>query len=193
MPPTPRACFSQANKLCFRATPSQSTWLAAHLPATGLSVTRLMRDALDRYIAAHAPSPHPHPTRQERHPTMTTAAPADDRPANVYSYLDLSTGHLPHPVFEGLKGIRGVIADEYGYGTWLYVPQDIDEWLHEHDYVSSQDAKQLRDTADDDPDSWPESQPELEAILRHARQLGCGWVRLDQDGASDPALPTREW
>jgi hypothetical protein len=124
---------------------------------------------------------------------VTPAAPADDRPANVYAYLDLSTGHLPQAVFGGLKGIRGVIANEYQYGTWLYVHQNIDEWLHDHAYLNAEDAKQLRDTADDEPDTLPEAQPELEAILRRARQLGCGWVRLDQDGASDPTLPTWEW
>ena len=57
-PATPPAVgFSQANKLCFRATPAQSPWLAEHLTATGLSITQVMREALDLYIAAHQSPP----------------------------------------------------------------------------------------------------------------------------------------
>lgn len=55
--PRPAVGFSQANKLCFRATPAQSPWLAAHMAATGLSISHLLRDAVDLYIAAHQAPP----------------------------------------------------------------------------------------------------------------------------------------
>ena len=52
--------FSQANKLCFRATPEQSAWLAAHMAETGLSISRVLRDAIALYIANHQPPQPPH-------------------------------------------------------------------------------------------------------------------------------------
>ena len=58
--------FSQANKLCFRATPAQSPWLAAHIAATGVSITHVLREALDLYIAAH-PTAAAHVCRSDRH------------------------------------------------------------------------------------------------------------------------------
>jgi hypothetical protein len=54
-PATAAVEFSQANKLCFRATPAQSPWLAEHMAATGLSISHILRAALDLYIAAHQP------------------------------------------------------------------------------------------------------------------------------------------
>lgn len=67
MPPTdqppdagtsrPTVGFSQANKLCFRATPAQSPWLAAHIAATGLSISHVLREAVDLYMAAHQSQP----------------------------------------------------------------------------------------------------------------------------------------
>lgn len=55
--PRPAVGFSQANKLCFRATPAQSHWLAEHMAATGLSISHVLREALDLYIAAHQSQP----------------------------------------------------------------------------------------------------------------------------------------
>lgn len=48
------ASFSQANKLCFRATPAQATWLAEHIATAGRPISDVLREALDLYIAAHA-------------------------------------------------------------------------------------------------------------------------------------------
>ena len=51
--------FSQANKLCFRATAEQALWLAEHMAATGLKTSRVLRDAIDLYIATNQPDPEP--------------------------------------------------------------------------------------------------------------------------------------
>ncbi len=51
----PGVQFSQANKLCFRAPPEQSAWLAAHLAATGKSISAVLRDAIELYIAVNQP------------------------------------------------------------------------------------------------------------------------------------------
>lgn len=45
--------FSQANKLCVRATPAQSQWLAQHIAQTGLSISDVLKHALDLYIASN--------------------------------------------------------------------------------------------------------------------------------------------
>lgn len=195
--------FSQANKLCFRATAAQSVWVAGHLAATERSITRVLRDALDLYIRSHRPrcfappatpsSPTSPSKPTGTPPTMTTGPSAENRPANVYSYLDLSTGHLPQQVFAQLRDIPGVIADDYPYGIWLYVPQDIDEWLGypaDTAQTSAHSAGLPRVRATGHPAGWP---AELQAVLRRARQLGCGFVRLDQDGAIDETLPVWEW
>jgi hypothetical protein len=50
--PTRATTFSQANKLCFRATPAQAGWLAQHMADTGHSISRVLREAIDLYIAA---------------------------------------------------------------------------------------------------------------------------------------------
>lgn len=51
--------FSQANKLCFRATPEQSAWLASHMASTGKSISALLRDAIDLYITSNQPTGPP--------------------------------------------------------------------------------------------------------------------------------------
>jgi hypothetical protein len=48
--------FSQANKLCFRATPEQSAWLASHMATTGKAISAVLRNAIDIYIAANQPT-----------------------------------------------------------------------------------------------------------------------------------------
>ena len=53
---TPAVRFSQANKLCFRATPEQALWLATHMTETGLSISPVLRTAIDLYISAHQPN-----------------------------------------------------------------------------------------------------------------------------------------
>jgi hypothetical protein len=58
--PPAGASFSQANKLCCRATPAQSTWLAEHMACAERSISEVLRDALDLYIAAQGcPEPGP--------------------------------------------------------------------------------------------------------------------------------------
>ena len=55
-PASPRRAdgpFSQANKLCFRATPEQAKWLSEHMARTGHSISRVLRDAIALYISAH--------------------------------------------------------------------------------------------------------------------------------------------
>jgi hypothetical protein len=109
--------------------------------------------------------------RGGRRPVSATAPrSADGRYVpEVYTYLDLSTVHVPYDALNrdgGLNSVDGVIAYPYEYGAWLWVPPGVDERLSAH----------------------PDTPGYLIAIWRHARSLGCAFVRLDADGATSPRL-----
>lgn len=94
--------------------------------------------------------------------------------AETHTYLDLSTAHLPQALVNqdgGLNAIPGVVSYPYEHGEWLWVPVDVDEWLAD----------------------WATTGPipgEIASLWRYARGLGCDFVRLDADGATNDALPT---
>jgi hypothetical protein len=91
---------------------------------------------------------------------------------DIRTYLDLSTAHVTEEVMQGIKGVPGVIADLNPYGAWLWVPENVDQ--------------RIRETDDEIP-------PCVLDIWRHARSLGCDYLRLDCDGEVNEALPTYEW
>ncbi|GAA2522727.1 hypothetical protein [Pilimelia columellifera] len=101
---------------------------------------------------------------------MSTPEPSpDDEGPRIIRMLDASTEHLPtalrHPT-TGLTAVTGVIADAREHGFLLWVPCDPD--AHAADYG-------------DVP-------PELLALQRYARALGCDYVLLDSDAAPVPGL-----
>lgn len=106
--------------------------------------------------------------------TVVPVAP-DDEPENpnVHKYLDLSTSHLPIELgMGGLASANGVIAYDIEYGWLMWVPLDDDSFR----MVEQEGAP-----------------AEVLRIMRHARSLGCGYVRFDADGLVDENLPTWEW
>jgi hypothetical protein len=114
----------------------------------------------------------------------------------ISKYLRLSTTHIPEPLINGpggLDAIDGVIAYQYPEGAWLWVPDDVDEHLESSGYTPADDAKQLRETHNDEADEWPRSLEEIETLWRYARSLGCDFIRLDADEEIDPELPVYDW
>lgn len=94
--------------------------------------------------------------------------------ANVRTFLDLSTRHLPERVMNApLNSIEGVVAFQDEYGEWLWVPQEV--VAHAQAYLGH---------------GFP---PFVLAIQSYARSLGCDYIRLDRDGPIDPQLPTWDW
>jgi len=74
--------------------------------------------------------------------------------------LDLSTGHLPEQLgSQGLSGHDGVTAYQLPYGWLMWVPTDPQTHVDDH----------------------PDPPPEVLAIARHARGLGCDDVLFDAD------------
>ena len=97
-----------------------------------------------------------------------------DQPGDVAvgRFLDLSTQHLPeHLGSHGLSGQDGVIAYELPYGWLMWVPPDPS--AHASDY--------------------PDLPPEVLAIQRYARALGCDYVLFDADADQVGDLPTWDW
>lgn len=103
-------------------------------------------------------------------------AKTEQAPA-IINVLDLSTGHLPRAICEGLNGFDGVIAHAYPHGVWLWVPED-----------PAGHASSYGDPAE--CDGVP---AEVIVIQTYARAAGCDWVRLDADGTRNPDLPYWEW
>lgn len=113
-------------------------------------------------------------------------------------FMRLSTAHVPAHLINqpgGLNAIEGVIADDTDYGTWLWVPDSVDEHLSEYDYAAAPRSRWHRIAR------WARTRrrpgartiPEIEALWRHARRNGCDYIRLDADEPTDPALPLYEW
>jgi hypothetical protein len=95
--------------------------------------------------------------------------------SNVRQFLEISTSHVPDSAINqpgGLNAIEGVIAYAYEHGSWLWVPDNVDEHLRDYDDFDS---------------------VEIEAIWRHARELDCDWVRLDADGDQEAELAVFQW
>jgi hypothetical protein len=92
------------------------------------------------------------------------------RVPSIRQLLDLSTAHLPEAVLLHLADQPGVVAHPTGYGAFLWVPPDPDEWF------------------------LPERPPdEVVAVQRLARSLGCDWVAFDCDAPEVSGLPTWTW
>lgn len=89
----------------------------------------------------------------------------------AYTYLDLSTGHLPERVCSELNSFEGVTAYQYEYGWFLVVPA----------------------IADHEPSDFDDVPPEVMALWEYARSLGANLIQLDGDASSDPNLPYWEW
>jgi hypothetical protein len=89
--------------------------------------------------------------------------------ATVRSLLDLSTAHLPENLgSHGLSGHDGVVAYQLEYGWLMWIPAD--PQAHAGDY--------------------PDLPPEVLAIQRYARGLGCDYVLFDADADRVGDLPT---
>lgn len=88
----------------------------------------------------------------------------------------------------GLNAIDGVNADANPYGTWLIVPDDVDEALEESGYTPLADAEQPRRERDGAGEE-PKVLPEIEQLWRYARAHDCDVIRLDADEGIDPNLP----
>ncbi len=100
----------------------------------------------------------------------------------VIKVLDLSTAHLPARLIEPhsnahVNSYDGVTATRLSGGWLLVVPQDPD--AHAADYGEHADF-----------DGPP---PEVVAVQRYARSLGCEYVLFDQDAEREPGLPVWEW
>ncbi len=94
--------------------------------------------------------------------------------ATVRRFLDLSTAHLPeHLGSHGLSGQDGVTAYEPTYGWLMWVPPDPQAHAVDH----------------------PDLPPEVLAIQRYARALGCDYVlsrHRDKTYYSEPlVIPNR--
>jgi len=100
------------------------------------------------------------------------AASIADHVRAVRRLLDLSTAHLPeHLGSHGLSTHDGVIAYELPHGWLMWVPPDPP--THAADY--------------------PDVPPEVLAIQRYARRLGCDFVLFDADAEQVDDLPTWDW
>lgn len=86
----------------------------------------------------------------------------------IRKLLDLSTAHLPPAMFE--PGADLTAAYRLDYGMLLWVPDDPDDSAR----VSSCEGDRA---------------PEVLAVTRYARALGCDWIMFDSDARVDPALP----
>jgi hypothetical protein len=84
----------------------------------------------------------------------------------------ISTGHLPHSVYEDLEeaiSSRERAGAVWQHGAWVFVPED-------------------------DPDNGSEDDaPELRAVFAWCRERGFDWVRFDQDADAVDGLPTWDW
>jgi hypothetical protein len=86
--------------------------------------------------------------------------------------LDLSSAHLPRPVFHDLNGYDGVIAYRLSNGWQLWVPDDPAE--HASNYG--------------DPTEHDGVPPEVLLIQEYARAADCDYVLIDGDGPINPDL-----
>ena len=89
---------------------------------------------------------------------------------NIHPYLDASTAHLPAHLLVRIEAIDGVIAREFKWGWWLWVPDNVPG--HLADYARIPDA--------------------IAALWRFARAHECDWILLDADGPEVAGLPTYE-
>lgn len=94
----------------------------------------------------------------------------------LFSYLDLATGHVSEETMEWLSEATpakshcmGLMIAPYEYGAFVSVPGDTK-------------AFEELECADD-----------LKAVLHYARGLNCDVVRFDRDGDTVPGLPHFNW
>ncbi len=94
----------------------------------------------------------------------------------VFSYLDLSTGHVSEETMHWLgdatpakSHCMGITIAPYEYGAFVSVPSDAA-------------AFEELECADD-----------LKAVLHYAKGLNCDVVRFDSDGDTVPGLPHFNW
>lgn len=90
----------------------------------------------------------------------------------VYTYLDISTGHISRDTMDFLESIAGTNAihqtvAEYEYGCFVSVP--------------------------DEPDYHEDVPADLRQVLDFARAKGCFIVRFDADGEHYADLPSFNW
>lgn len=102
----------------------------------------------------------------------------------VYSFLDLSTGHVTHDEWEAVCRAWPALDDAYGprvikheYGAWVNVPG-----IEPAGALTPEEAEEFTG-----------HYPNVGACLTRARELGCTWINFDQDAEQDEALPTFEW
>lgn len=91
----------------------------------------------------------------------------------VRKFLDLSTRYLPRRFFQPGTDLTACYQSEYGMLLW--VPDDPDDPGNHR--------------CDDDSD---DGAPEIIAVRRYARSLGCDYILFDRDGG-DADLPTWNW
>lgn len=95
---------------------------------------------------------------------------------SICRYLDCSTSHITESEADELRtgGIEHIVADDYEYGWWVWVPPAR--------YVDEDERADLTAAA-----------PRLLALIDHARAQGCEHLRLDADAGVLDGLPTFEW
>jgi hypothetical protein len=128
--------------------------------------------------ANRRPHRRPHPDlrsgQRSRRPDRWWVVSTDHHTggATGRSFPDLSTAHLPEQLGSyGLSGQDGVVAYQLEYGWLMKVPAD--PQAHAGDY--------------------PDLPPEVLAMQRDARGLGCDYVLFDADADQVGDLPTWDW
>jgi len=91
----------------------------------------------------------------------------------IRTFLDLSTKYLPRRFFQDGCNLTAHYPTEYGMLLW--VPDSPDD-----------PGNHGVDEDDDD------GAPEVIAVRRYARALGCDYILFDQDGG-DANLPVYDW
>jgi hypothetical protein len=97
----------------------------------------------------------------------------------IRKMLDISTAHLPFRFFDPADSSAWnnvPLHHETGYGVMVWVPDD------------PTDINNLGSEEGDD--AVP---PEIVALWRYARERGCDYIMLDEDGDVLNDLPTWEW
>ncbi len=107
-----------------------------------------------------------------RRPTPATVKTTTICAATVRGVPDLSTAHLPdHLGNHGPSGQDGVTAYELRYGWLMWAPPDLQAY----------------------GGGYPDLPPEVLAIQRRARGLGCDYVLFDADADQVGDLSTWDW
>jgi hypothetical protein len=88
----------------------------------------------------------------------------------IFKTVILAVSHLPPEIIDPdwMATQDGVVVEQHPSGWWLFTDKD---------------TLTLGDAVD----------PRLVDVIRRAQELGCGWVRFDQQGPTDPYLPTWRW